>query len=100
MAYDSDDVQSFLSDNPKVGKSIRLVKDSTTLTDGQEGTYTGNDGKVYRTICIGTHEWLADNLKETKYRNGDIISVITDDYQWSQLTTGARCAYNNNETNA
>jgi len=46
------------------GSSIRLLKDSTTLVDGETGTYTGNDGKVYRTICIGTQEWLADNPVE------------------------------------
>jgi hypothetical protein len=34
------------------GHSVRLVKESTSLSDGQEGTYTGNDGKVYKTICI------------------------------------------------
>ena len=56
------------------GFSARAIKDSTTLTHGQTGTYTGNDGKVYRTICIGTQEWLADNLAETKFRNGDWIS--------------------------
>jgi uncharacterized protein (TIGR02145 family) len=56
------------------GLSVRFVKTSTTLTDGQSGTYTGNDGKVYRTICIGTQEWLADNLNETKYRNSFAIN--------------------------
>lgn len=57
------------------GLAIRPVKDSTTLTHGQTGTYTGNDGKIYRTICIGTQEWLADNLAETKYRiaNSDLL---------------------------
>lgn len=82
------------------GVSIRLVKDSTTLTNGQTGTYTGNDGKIYRTICIGTQEWLSDNLKETKYQDGSLIPVVTDNTDWSNLTTGARCVYENNESNA
>ncbi len=82
------------------GNSVRLLKDSTTLSHGQTGTYTGNDGKVYPTICIGTQEWLADNLKETKYRDGSLIPEITDNTEWAALTTGARCSYNNNEANA
>lgn len=77
------------------GLSIRLIKDSTTLIHGQTSTYTGNDGKVYRTICIGTQEWLADNLCETKYHNGDIIPEVTEDGDWVVLATGALCAYNN-----
>lgn len=79
----------------EMGYSIRLVKDSTSLTHGETGTYTGNDGKVYRTICIGTQEWLADNLAETKYRNGDDIPEVTDGAEWCLLATGALCAYNN-----
>lgn len=82
-----------------VGNSIRLVKDSTTLTNGQTGTYVGNDGKVYRTICIGTQEWLADNLAETKYRNGDAIPEVTNNAEWAALATGALCAYNNDWNN-
>jgi len=35
------------------GNSVRLIKNSTTLTNGQAGIYKGNDGKVYNTICIG-----------------------------------------------
>jgi uncharacterized protein (TIGR02145 family) len=81
------------------GESIRLLKDLTTLTHGQTGTYAGNDGKVYRTICIGTQEWLADNLAETKYRNSDSIPTETDDATWDGLTTGAKCAYDNDENN-
>jgi len=83
----------------KYGFSLRLVKDSTTLSHGQTGTYTGNDGKIYHTICIGTQEWLSDNLTETKYRNGDAIPEVTSNSAWAALTTGARCVYNNDETN-
>lgn len=85
--------------NQKSGYSIRLIKDSTTLTNGQIGTYTGNDGRVYQTICIGTQEWLSENLMETKYRDGSTIPVVTDNTAWSALTTGARCVYNNDESN-
>ena len=88
------------------GLPLRAIKGSTTLTHGQTGTYTGNDGKVYRTICIGTQEWLADNLCETKFRNGDWIpgfdgGVYTpfSNAAWAALTTGALCAYNNDWSN-
>ena len=81
------------------GQSLRPRKTTTTLTHGQTGTYTGNDGKVYRTICIGTQEWLADNLCETKYRNGDTIPEVTNNAAWAALSTGALCAYNNDWSN-
>jgi uncharacterized protein (TIGR02145 family) len=83
----------------KSGMSLRLLKDSTSLTHGQTGTYTGNDGKVYRTICIGTQEWLSENLAETKYRNGDPIPEVTDNAAWAALTTAGMCAYNNDWSN-
>jgi uncharacterized protein (TIGR02145 family) len=88
------------------GKAIRLVKTTTTLTHGQTGTYTGNDGKIYRTICIGTQEWLADNLLETKYRNGDWIhgfdgGVYTpiSNAAWILLTSEGMCFYTDLESN-
>lgn len=90
---------AFQSRNYNEGGPIRLLKDSTTLSNGQEGTYVGNDGKRVRTICIGTQEWLADNLSETKYRNGDEIPTETGTTAWANLTTGAKCAYGNAESN-
>ena len=79
----------------KSGFSIRLMADSTTLSDGEIGSYIGNDGKEYPTICIGTQEWLAEDLQETKYRNDDNIPNVTDSSSWAALTTGAYCTYNN-----
>ena len=68
---------------------------------------TGNDGKVYPTVTIGTQVWMAANLAETKYRNGDLISnhgeTYTDKYtnaEWAALTTEAYCIYNDDPTNA
>ena len=88
------------------GHPVRLLKDSTTLTDGQTGTYIGNDGKIYRTICIGTQEWLADNLAETKFRNGDTIPFNEcddlhsfSDIEWANLETAGCCPYDNDWSN-
>jgi uncharacterized protein (TIGR02145 family) len=59
------------------------------------GTLTDQDGNVYKTIVIGNQEWMAENLKTRIYRNGESISNITNNIQWSNLTTGAWCHYNN-----
>lgn len=83
----------------RYGCSVRIVKDSTSLSHGEEGTYTGNDGKIYRTICIGTQEWLADNLAETKYNDGTLITEVTDATAWEGLSTEGMCAYNNDWDN-
>jgi uncharacterized protein (TIGR02145 family) len=77
------------------GLSIRPLKDSTSLSDGETGTYTDPSGYVYRTICIGTQEWVADNIKTQHYRNGDPIPEVTDNGTWAALATGALCAYDN-----
>ena len=99
LYYNSDEMQSALR-SPKYGHALRPIKDSTTLSHGEEGTYTGNDGKVYPTICIGTQEWLACNLCETKFTNGETIPVVEDNDEWAALTTEACCAYDNDWSNA
>ena len=78
----------------KYGFSVRLIADSGTPT-----VYTGNDGKKYRTVTVNGVTYLADNLAETKYRDGSLIPVVTDATTWSGLITGAMCAYNNDSNN-
>ena len=62
-------------------------------------TITDIDGNVYHTVTIGTQVWMVENLKVTKYRNGDPIPNITDGTQWGNLTIGAYCNYNNDANN-
>ncbi len=65
-----------------------------------QGTVTDIDGNTYQTVLIGTQEWMAENLKVTRYRNGDPIPNVTGDTQWASLTSGAYCSYENSSTNA
>ena len=56
------------------------------------------DGNEYSTVVIGTQHWMAENLKVTKYRNGDNITHITNNSLWSSDTTGAYGDYEDNTT--
>jgi uncharacterized protein (TIGR02145 family) len=56
---------------------------------------TDIDGNTYQTIVINGQEWMAENLRTSKYSNGEVIPNIPDNSQWSTLTTGAWSHYNN-----
>jgi uncharacterized protein (TIGR02145 family) len=86
--------------DPTFGMSIRLIIDSPIEIDGNSAIYVGNDLRRYKCVLINRIWWLAENLMETRYRNGDLIPIVTDDTEWSALITGARCSYNNDESNA
>lgn len=63
------------------------------------GTVTDIDENIYTTIVIGDQCWMMENLKVTHYRNGDPIPNVTDWSEWSVLTTGAYCEYDNDSAN-
>jgi uncharacterized protein (TIGR02145 family) len=62
-------------------------------------TVTDIDGNVYKTVKIGNQTWMAENLRVSRYRNGDIIPNVQDDEDWCNLETGAWCIYDNNPDN-
>ena len=68
-----------------------------------EGGYPFNvtdiNGNSYNTIKIGTQTWMAENLKSTKYSNGDLIPNITDNGQWQIIGMGAWRYYLDDEGN-
>jgi uncharacterized protein (TIGR02145 family) len=113
LTYQSDSFAFSGNALHKMGCNVLVIKDSPTseellLDDYQFATpYIGNDGKIYRTVKIGTQVWLADNLAETKFRNGDYIpgfdgGVYTpiSNAAWAALTTPACCAYDDDLSNA
>lgn len=59
------------------------------------GTLADLDGNVYKTITIGNQVWMAENLRVTTYNDGSPILKITETSEWSKLTIGAYCNYNN-----
>jgi uncharacterized protein (TIGR02145 family) len=68
----------------------------TTLAAGQ---FTDIDGNIYDTVAIGTQVWMKQNLKVSKYRNGDSIPTNLSNSTWQATTSGAYAIYNNTATN-
>jgi len=102
--------------NPQETSAVKS-KDSASV-GAQRGTLTDVDGNVYKTVKIGNQWWMAENLKVTRYRNGDSIPHAPNADTWSghtssgqlqrgvsipmskyDVTTGAYCNYNNDEGN-
>ena len=79
----------------KDGSSVRLVKDSTNLTNGQSGFMEDIDGNIYPTICISGKEWMAANFKSKHYIDGTEIPIITNTTMWVNDIYGAMCYFNN-----
>ena len=57
------------------------------------------DGNVYKTVTIGPQQWMAENLKVSKYSDGTTIPNITDNTQWQNDTSGAWSYHNNDSAN-
>jgi len=80
------------------GMSIRLVKDSTTLAEGESGTYVGFNNRIYRTIVVNGMEILADNLAETFYSDKSPILQVASSSEWASLNSAACAAYQYNSS--
>jgi uncharacterized protein (TIGR02145 family) len=76
-----------------------LILINSCEKDEKSGTVTDIDGNVYHTVTIGTQTWMVENLKTTRYSNGDSIPNVTDATDWSHIVTPAYCWYDNNVLN-
>jgi uncharacterized protein (TIGR02145 family) len=65
---------------------LRLVQNHFKIQD--------IDGNTYNTITIGNQRWMAENLRVSRYRNGDIISLRTSN-EWTYEEIGWRNWFNN-----
>ncbi len=60
-----------------------------------EGIVVDVDGNEYRTVIIGNYEWMAENLKTTRYKNGTPIINPKLPPEWESNTNGAYVFYEN-----
>ena len=83
-----------------IGYLIRCVRPLTTVEQVlNDGTFLkpaqDYDGNWYEVVKIGDLAWTAQNLRTTHYADGTPIPNVTNNTDWSNLTTGAYCWYNN-----
>ncbi len=70
------------------------IDDTKIINDSAEVTAPISPSYQYKTITIGTQTWMAENLKETRFRDGTPIPNITDGTDWgSASAVGAYCMY-------
>jgi uncharacterized protein (TIGR02145 family) len=55
------------------------------------------DGNLYKVVIIGSQVWMAENLRTSRYNDGTVIPLDTDNAVWGHQIAGAYCWYNNNE---
>lgn len=63
------------------------------------GTMTDIDGNVYGTVRIGNQVWMVENLKTTRFNDGQEIPVVSDAFAWGNLSSPGMCWGNNNAAN-
>ena len=76
---------------------LSAANTTTKPTSGYGPSIKDIDGNEYKTVYIGTQQWMGENLKVSKYNDGSVIPNVKDNSEWSNLTTGAWCDYNNSD---
>jgi uncharacterized protein (TIGR02145 family) len=105
------------SDSGSFSKNIENLRPNTTyyvrayaINSGDKGlgeeksfstlnnlTAVDVDGNAYKTVTIGSQVWFSENLKTTRFNDGQAIPLVTDNSAWAALTDSAYCWYNNDK---
>ena len=78
---------------------LSVANPITKPTSGYGSNITDSENNTYKTVYIGTQQWMGENLNVSKYSDGTTIPNITDNTQWQNNTTGAWAYYNNDVAN-
>lgn len=60
----------------------------------EKGSFTDNgNNKIYQTIIIGKHVWMAQNLDNDRFANGDIIPEANSEREWKKAEEQGKPAW-------
>jgi uncharacterized protein (TIGR02145 family) len=89
------------SNSIEYGEDFKFSTRLTGVTFNSEltyGTLADIEGKNYKTIPVGTQEWMAENLKATRFNDGTVIPMVTGNGQWTAQVTPAYSWCNDNDS--
>ncbi len=78
---------------------LLLLSGIISLSAQETGTVKDASGNVYKTVKIAGRWWMAENLRTTKFQNGDPIPEVKDAAKWAEGAMGTTPAwswYDNN----
>jgi clan AA aspartic protease (TIGR02281 family) len=82
---------------------IDPINSQLTIFPQSDNTYSNSvtdiDGNTYPIVKIGNQTWMAENLKTTRFSNGEKIPLIKNDQEWAQVYGSAYCYYDNDRAN-
>ncbi|MCF8407650.1 MAG: hypothetical protein K9G36_01645 [Crocinitomicaceae bacterium] len=85
-----------------LGLSVRCIKKGSSFSKTKGSFIDSRDDNVYKTIIIGTQTWMAENLNESTFRNGDEIPEVKTNEEWIKAGEDGRpawCYYDNDPKN-
>jgi uncharacterized protein (TIGR02145 family) len=56
------------------------------------------DGNTYKTVFIGTQQWMTENLRTSKYNDGTIIQNLKNSLDWHECHIGSWVNYRNDKS--
>ena len=82
--------------NDLIAEAVAALQDQ--IDNAQIGSITDVDGNTYNSLTYGDQVWTVENAEMVTYRDGTSIPEVTDNAEWSSLTTGAWAYYDNDPT--
>jgi len=62
----------------------------------EKPTITDIDGNVYDIVEFADNWWMVQNLRASRYTNGEPIPEVADAIEWSEIESPAFCWFDNN----
>lgn len=102
MQYNEDDLLLFKAISGKYTTISTLIPVASATVIFNFVAATDYDNNDYATVTIGTQVWMAEDLRVTRYPNGDSIPNVTRHSTWVNLgdnnASDAYCFYDNNDS--